>query len=192
MRRIFAALAALAAVPQLSEAQTLTLFLEYEGTVEAVEPSPYWSYEPGDRVKGVVKIHPLLAPPDRRPATFAGDYVTGGTTNDFVVSKLVRGSRITDALHVNVGPLGLADRYTASDIGDMERGNPATDHRNFTIQVTRAGLVQDDGIVQSFDAIPKKDGSLIISALIQGVGEFRRTVTFALSRVSLTPGMCRA
>ena len=174
----------------LAEAQPV--IVEYEGTVESVEPSPYWDFSPGDSVKGVVKLYPLLAPPDRRPADWWGDYVTGGPSEDFVVSDFVTGNRHEDAIHVLVGSLGQEDRYTLSDIGSIEGGNQSADFRYFTISVTGKGLLRGDGISQLFDAIPKKDGSSIISAFMQGVGEFRRTVTFALSRVSVTPpGMCR-
>jgi hypothetical protein len=187
MRTMFVALVAL---PLLAEAQPV--IVEYEGTVESVEPSPYWDFSPGDSVKGVVRLYPLLAPPDRRPADWWGDYVTGGPSENFVVSDLVTGSRHGDAVHLLVGSLGQEDRYTLSDIGSIESGDPSADLQYFTIGVTGTGLLRGDGVSQSFDAIPEKDGSSIISALMQGVGEFRRTVTFALSRVSMTPpGMCR-
>jgi len=186
MRTLFAALVLL---PLTSEAQPV--FVQYEGTVESAEPSPYWNFSPGDRVKGVVRLYPLLAPPDRRPADWWGDYVSGGPTADFVVSDFTTGlARHDDSVHLTVGSLGQADRYSLSDIGSIE-GGPPESFRYFNIAVTGTGLLRGDGIAQSFDAIPEKDGSSIISALMLGVGEFRRTVTFALTRVSLTPGRCR-
>ena len=186
----FAAFGAFAALPLTSKAQTL--FLEYEGTVDTVQSSPYWSYKPGDRVKGVVKIYPSLAPPDRRPAPDWADYVTGGPTNNFVVSKFGIGNRNEDAMHIQVGSLGQEDRYWLSDISSIEGSlDLDRDYHYFQLRVTGRDLLQGDGIVQTFDARPAKDGSSILAAFMQGVGQFRRTVTFALSRVSVTPGMCR-
>jgi hypothetical protein len=188
MKAAIAVLALLPFAAPLSEAQQV--IVEYEGRVESVEASPSWDFKVGDSVKGVVRLYPLLAPPDRRPADWWGSYVTGGPTTDFVVSDFVTGNRDEDAVHTLVGSLGQEDRYTLSDIGSIE-GGPPESFRNFTIGVTGKGLLRGDGIAQSFEAIPKKDGSSIISALMHGVGEVRRTVTFALSRVSMTSGMCR-
>jgi hypothetical protein len=182
-------LAALAALPLLSEAQPV--IVEYEGKVESVDASPYWNFSVGDAIKGIVMLYPLLAPPDRRPARWAGDYVTGGPTDNFVVSDLVTGgNRNDDAVFVNVGSIGTEDRYVLHDIGSIEGGKPE-EFRYFSLQVEGRGLVRDDGIAQSFEARPKTDGSSIVSALMLGFGEFRRTVSFAMSRVTMkVPGSC--
>jgi hypothetical protein len=182
-------LAALAALPLLSEAQPL--IVEYEGKVESVEPSPYWDFSVGDAIKGTVTIYPLLAPPDRHPADWAGLYESGGPTENFVVSEFVTPDRNGDYVNVWVGSSDSEDRYVFSDRSEIIGAKPGANYRDFSIEVIGKGLVSDDGIVQSFDAIPEKDGSSIVSGLIEGLGEFRRTVMFALSRVSVrTPGSC--
>jgi hypothetical protein len=182
-------LAAFVALPLVAEAQPL--FVEYEGTVESVEPSPHWDFRPGDRVKGVVKIDPSLAPPDSRPIDSFAEYSSGGPS-DFVFSDFVNGNLSGDYLDIQVGLFGRQDRYRLADRAEIVGGTPGANWRDFTIEVTGMNLVRDDGIVQTFDAIPKKDGSSIVSALLQGLGDLRRTVTFALTRVSVTPGRCRA
>src|SRR5688572_6373194 len=105
MRTMFAALAA---IPLLAEAQPV--IVEYEGTVESVDPAPYWSFSVGDSIKGIVEIYPLLAPPDRHPANWAGSYVSGGPVENFVVSDFVTGNRNDDSIHVDVGSLDSKDR----------------------------------------------------------------------------------
>ena len=190
MKALYAALIALPLLRAEAQTPQIPLHLQYEGTVKTVESSPYWSYSPGDRVKGVVTIYPSLAPPDLRPTDSFADYSSGGPS-DFIVSEFVMGNRGSDYLDIDVGSFGRPDRYRAADRAETVGAPPGENWRDFTIEVTGMDLVKDDGIGQSFDARPKKDGSSIISALIQGLGEFRRTVTFELSHVSLGPRVCR-
>jgi hypothetical protein len=189
MRAMFAALATL---PFVAHAQPV--IVEYEGVVEAVEPSPYWDYAVGDSIKGVVRIYPVLAPPDRHSADWAGLYESGPPPENFVVSDFVTADRNGDYVNVWVGPASddnATDRYVLSDRSEIIGAAPGANWRDFAINVEGRNLVKDDGIAHAFEAIPKKDGSSIVSALIQGLGEFRRVVTFSMSRVSVgMPGSC--
>src|SRR5262245_55902943 len=90
MKALFAALVVLPLLGAEAETPQIPLYLQYEGTVKTVESSPYWSFSPGDRVKGVVTIYPSLAPPDRYPIDSYAAYSSGGPS-DFIVSEFVMG-----------------------------------------------------------------------------------------------------
>lgn len=107
MRTILVCLAALPSV-----AHSETLYLEYEGTVTSADPAPWWSYAPGDSVKGLAKICADLAP-DRDPSPLVGQYIATGT--DFVLSNagLAMARRGINADVVVVDPQGYEIRRDA-------------------------------------------------------------------------------
>jgi hypothetical protein len=88
-----------------------------------------------------------------------------------------------------------SQRYAVRDATQITRpidGGATTGiEGNLLIDVQRDGLVHGTDIVQSFDAIPANDGSRISGTLFRLFKNVAYRVSFALSRVSLTPGMCR-
>jgi hypothetical protein len=149
-----------------------------------VDPAPWWSYEPGDLVKGLVKIHPDLAP---TPVVFGNrraDYSSGQFGPDWVASKLVQGSRHSDAAVIDDGI--EVDSYFVIDSVSAPSGP-----RRFELFVEGEALNVGVGLTQSFDAIPGRDGSKARATLEGILNGVDRVVRMALTRVSLTPGMCR-
>ena len=57
--------------------------------------------------------------------------------------------------------------------------------------LTLGQLFDDDGLEQSFD-VRSEPGMTLWGYIERGLGEFRRVVNFTLSRLSVTPRVCRA
>jgi hypothetical protein len=177
------------------------LFLQYEGTVSGVQGCRSCvDFEEGDAIRGLLKINTALAPADSDPDPDRAQYGNWGLPLDFERSPdFVKGfSRssgpasdgvvVSDRRHEIPQGAGL-DEYGAIDAEHV--GTPRQNVLTIAAQSIR-NLFEDTGIVQTFDLKAGDEGVSFFGAIYRGTGKFLSEVYFSLSRVSLTPGSCRA
>jgi hypothetical protein len=201
-------LAATSAAMFPAGAHAVLLYVEYEGTVSAVEENPCLcslGYQVGDPVKGFLKIDADLAPSDQTEpnnsplAGFYGLYggigQLGQTSPDFITGYTPRtpGLAVSDWLEVlDDEGFGPFDAYRLEDA----EGYGTSRHVSLLLYARDlpADYISGDSIVQSFDAVPSRDGSVLTATLNGGFFDGTRRlfdgVTVALSRLTVTPGHC--
>jgi hypothetical protein len=189
--------AVLLALPLTAGANELDLFLQYEGTIDHIQGCRSCvDVKEGEPVSGVLRIKTSLAPSDRNPDVTRAEYgnqldwtevvpdfvtghATGGRPNDYVSVVDTRGTSQAGA--------GL-DSYGVRDSDGW--GTQTYTMLTIFIQTSR-NVIEGDGIVQTFDVAPIQN-ERFFGAIFQRVAKGASEVYFNLTRVSLTPGSCRA
>ena len=184
-------------LPLAAGAKEVTLFLQYEGTIDSIQGCRSCvGFKEGDAVSGVLRINPALAPSDRNPLPTRAEYgnqsdfteispnfvtghATGGKPNDFVSVVDERGTS-----QVGSG----SDSYGVRDSDGW--GTRKYSQLTIFIQTSR-NVIEGDGIAQAFDVAPEGN-ERFFGAIFQRVKKGASEVYFNLTRVSLTPGSCRA
>jgi hypothetical protein len=168
------------------------LLVEYEGTVAQVEswPSaPDFGYAVGDSIKGVLEIDTAIAPPDLfdwTPLQGAYRVVEDQESPNFVTGDRLTSGRHWDIVHVLNEP--GRDEYGVTDRADAT--SPTSYSRIFSLTAVwpEGGPITDDGLSQSFEAVPAKDGS-VLSGLIQrvrgGMNFFTTTISLSVNRMEV-------
>jgi hypothetical protein len=196
--------ALLLSIPFVARAELI--FVEYEGTISRVD-NPHCfcplEFDVGDAIGGVLTIDSGRAPPDLFdddprnsqhtsvvdyggfPVRSGIDYIAGGGVPGFFANDVVR---VADDLEIDAGGvLARRDIFMVmnSSIGEFDRSRIVLE-----VASPDLDLVSGDGIAQSFTADDPDDlgGSLVLGL----IGRTYRAFTFALSRITVTPGRCRA
>jgi hypothetical protein len=188
--------AALLCIPFAANAQDL--FVQYEGTVSSIERAPLAELPPftiGDPIKGTLRIQPGRAPTDVLPADpHMGQYF-GGFGVEFIKGpRHPPGGEPTDSVTV------YNDWQPPSPVAGLQDGiimvdswYAADDQFNLLLGLQGAStrLFRTDALEQSFD-VESEPGISLWGYIERGLGQFRRVINFTLSRLSVTPGSCRA
>ena len=184
---------ALLCIPFALNAQEL--FVEYEGTVLSIERASLAESPPfsiGDPIKGTLRIQTGRAPADDLPGdSQIGQYFGGGGFDFIMGTRRPPGGRHSDSVIVynDWEPWPGAPPEDGIIINDSWLA--PNDQFNFLLGLSPVGqLFSDDTLEQSFDV--RSTGINIWAYIERGLGEFRRVVNFRLSRLSVTPGVCRA
>jgi hypothetical protein len=99
---------------------------------------------------------------------------------------------VVDAVVVGHDPQYPYNYFVQDSVDEIIGGVFTGGLQQLHIGVTGDNLIQGDGLIQQFDAIPAKDGSRTWGTFFRRIGHtISGFVTFDLSRVSLTPGSCR-
>lgn len=190
--------AGLLCIPFVVNAQEL--IVEYEGKVSSIDRASLAEAPPfsiGDPIRGTARIQPRRAPADALPYDpHVGRYY-GGVGFDFVTGpRPLAGGEPADLVIV------YNDWEPPSDGAPREDGITINDswlapNDTFNLLLgarrpaTGGPLFATDALEQSID-IESAPGTTIWGYIERGLGEFRRVVNFTLSRLSVTPGSCRA
>ena len=191
-------IAVLLCLPFAASAQEL--LVEYEGTVSSIDRAPLAESPPfsiGDPIRGTLRIATGRAPTDdllgdpQIGQYFGGggyDFIrgprhpAGGQAGDAVIvyndwEPPSTGVPREDGMIINDGWLAPNDQFNL--LLGLQR------------PLTLGQLFDDDGLEQSFD-VRSEPGMTLWGYIERGLGEFRRVVNFTLSRLSVTPRVCRA
>ncbi len=174
-------------------AQANLIFVDYQGTV--YETGGNSDYALGQKISGRVTIDVLLAGPDIDTRPNLGRYGSGWEENDpevpdFVTSSLIcrTGCPSTDAVFVANGFATIdnpeLDMYQLDDNVNRGAGLP-----RFIIDARARGLVDDEGLVQSFERSKSDLGGdeSMFGIFINKANQF---VHFAIDHLSVRPGSC--
>lgn len=200
-----AAVVLLVMLPLTAGAQERDLFLQYDGTVSEVQGCVTCvSVKPGDSYHGVLRIHstiagldPMRVDGDRDPSPSVGEY--GNWPNweepsywDFVTGFNPSRGTAQDALLVRDGrgefQAGAgSDFYGARDAKDF--GTHQFSAVSVGMQTTR-NVIFGDGVEQAFD-VEEQGNERFFAAIFRGIGKFASEIYLDVTRITLTPGMCR-
>jgi hypothetical protein len=180
--------AAHAMLPAAAHAELI--FVDYEGVVLYLKNDPPTSYGVGDRFAGRLTIDTVLAGPDREPEDsnygFYGTYAV-----DFVTGYLPFSDGVTDRVGVRHDTASLD--YFGLDsfiVADSRNAGRADEHQLIIAAFDRE-IVNDDGIVQSFELRPSSNHSdRSLSAALQWGFSAVQEVAVSLTRLSVRPASC--
>jgi hypothetical protein len=204
MIKVTAAL--LVMLPLTAGAQERDHFLQYDGIVSGVQGCVACvSLKPGDAYHGVLRIRTTIAgrdpthlSGDRDPNPSVGEYGNWPnweeTSNwDFVTGFNPSRGNAHDSVFVRdergVFQAGAgSDSYGARDLKDFGT------HQFSAVVVgmsTIRNVIFGDGVEQAFDVEPGEN-ERFFGAIFRGLGKFASEVYLDVTRITLTPGSCRA
>ncbi len=181
-------------------AHTQQLVVQYEGTVSSIDRASLAESPPfsiGDSVRGTLRIQPGRAPTDALPDDPQIGRYDGGVGFNFITgTRPPTGGKPADAVIVyndwDPPSTGAAQEDGITIIDTWLAPN---DQLNVLLglqrPVTGGQLFSTDALEQSFD-VEAEPGTKLWGYIERGLCEFRRVVNFTLSRLSVTPGACRA
>jgi len=190
--------AALLCMPCAVHAQKL--LVEYEGIVSSVDRASLAEAPPhsiGDFISGSFIIDAALAPLDMlADDPQIGRYYGGSPGPDFIVGPAQapgRGSADFVLVYDNWDPPSTgAPQEDGIIINDSSIGTDGDFNLLLGLQRpnTFGQIFTDDALAQSFSVEPST-GTNMWGYIEQGFGEFWSVVDFALTRLSVTPRVCR-
>lgn len=183
-------LGALGALPFAASATLV--YVGYEGVVSSSNDA---GYAVGDSFSGSLTIDTALAPPDFFPeykhvglygsldfCECRGNFVTG--------FQDMPGARASDQINVSrfVGGQPQFGRwgYDSVQIHDVQ-GNGTADVKHLELAVMHTGLLDNTGLVHSFEVSAPEGNQNLFGYLDQGWGAAKSRVIFAITKFSMTP-----
>lgn len=181
-------------------AQGERLLVEYQGTVSSIERASSLAemppYSVGDAIHGTLIIDTLLAPADRVADSSEGRYYDESPLSNFVLGPPRHNEPAsTDLVVVHNDWAPSAGTPTEDGIVIRDGSFGIDGPSNLVLGLQRPNLFgqlfSSDSLTQSF-AVEQEPGTTLWGYLERGFGEFWRLATFAIDRLSVTPGVCRA
>jgi hypothetical protein len=169
------------------------IFVDYVGKVGTLQSDgdPITDFYVGQPIRGRLIIDTVLAGPDRNdPYPGIGSYSNPGV--DFITGgpeTLPFGSPRDQVWSDVYTPLRSSRYHQIVDasMSDLD------DYSSFQINVSNLPHeLSDDRLLKAFKAEPKKDGSMISSALVRIKNGVQSSVQFLIDKVSYMPQSCMA